>query len=143
MGCGPTPLEGPAEIVPFRFSNQSANQSRAKTIVIASDCLTISMLVTSLQTKIRDSHAHRILDDHDFAITDHCSTHQDVDIVAGRARDSNYALRMQFKHLRDGHHLAPKFRFDIQWDVGKIGDLFNGAHRLFDQLDGVLAQFVY
>src|SRR5512142_781009 len=86
------------------------------------------LFLSFLLAKIRDTDAHRLFDNHDFRVSEHRPTHENVDVVAGRTGDRDHAPRPQFQNLGEGHDSATEFHVDVQWDVCEIGDLIKRAH---------------
>src|SRR5580704_1249635 len=111
----------PIRMLPFLRSSHSAVHRSAKTKVMASDWRTMSISeISLLQTEIRDSNPHRILDNHDFSVADQRSSHQDVHVVTRGPRHANHAVRPQLQNLSDGHDPSTQLHGHLDGNVGEV-----------------------
>jgi len=104
-----------------------------------------------LRIEVRDSNAHHVFDDDDFAKSDECVPDEDVDVLAGRAAKFQHALGLQFKQITDRDDLSVEFDLNVEADIRQVAHLINcrGTHSEFSrsylafEVDRFLTQFVH
>ena len=79
-------------------------------------------------SKVCDSYADGVLDDHDFAETDKRSPDKDVDIFPSGPRELDDAVCFQFENAFERHVLAIELHLDVETQVRISFDFLYWTH---------------
>lgn len=93
--------------------------------------------------KVRDANPHAVFDDDDFTEPDQRPADKDVDVLTCRAGHLDDAAHLQIEDGADRHNLPVEFHFNVDRNVGIMGDLLVGSHGLPFEIDRLLAEFIY